>query len=271
MTPGTAQASNVQTSHASSVTSAPVIGVVDTRSGASFAPVLAPASLGVIFGDPQQSPLAIQSSAAENGTLPYELAGVSVTFGGQAAQLVSVSPARINFVVPQGFTSGEAEVIVTLKEGYLSLGKASVIPTAPALFTADGSGAGDALVLNAATYMRGAFDVTTDQNLSVDKRTRLIMYATGLSGGLANTNATNDVKSGTKTITNLSESVLVEARTLDGRVYQLPVEFAGANGPIAGLDQLNIVLVEQLRGAGSVALTIIANGQRSNAATVTVR
>jgi uncharacterized protein (TIGR03437 family) len=97
------------------------------------------------------------------------------------------------------------------------------------------------------------------------------MYATGISGGAANTKTANDVSTNNGTIMNLSESVTVEARTPDGRVYQLPVEFAGALGSVAGLDQLNIILVPELRGAGTVELTLIAGGQRSNSAAISVR
>ncbi|HEV7904447.1 MAG TPA: hypothetical protein VGO96_11455, partial [Pyrinomonadaceae bacterium] len=68
------------------------------------------------------------------------------------------------------------------------------------------------------------------------------------------------------------ESLTVEARTSDGRVYHLPVEFAGAvEGRLPGLDQVNVLLHAELRGAGLVDLTIIINGQRSNTAAINIR
>jgi uncharacterized protein (TIGR03437 family) len=42
------------------------------------------------------------------------------------------------------------------------------------------------------------------------------------------------------------------AHTQDGHVYSLPVEFAGPQGGIPGLDQINVVLIPELRGAGTV-------------------
>jgi hypothetical protein len=51
---------------------------------------------------------------------------------------------------------------------------------------------------------------------------------------------------------NLAESVVVEARTSDGRVMQLPVEFAGALGRLPGLDQIDVVLIPDLQGASAV-------------------
>jgi uncharacterized protein (TIGR03437 family) len=52
----------------------------------------------------------------------------------------------------------------------------------------------------------------------------------------------------------------------------LPVEFVGAvEGRLPGLDQVNVLLHPELRGAGLVDLTIIINGQRSNTAAINIR
>ena len=251
----------------------PVIGAAETRSSASFTPVVAPQGLATVTGDANMSPLAMQEgSAAQNAALPYELGGTSVSIGGRAAQVLSVSPARLGFLVPSGLPAGEAEVIVTSESGYVSRGTITVAALAPGIFTTSGNGTGEAVVMNAATYTRGQFDVTTEANLSPDKRTRLMLFATGFSAGAANTNANNDVRlDNTTLLANLAESVAVEARLSDGRTYQLALEYAGWQGRFAGLDQLVVVLPSELRGAGSVQLTIIVAGQRSNSATISVR
>ncbi|HKQ99577.1 MAG TPA: IPT/TIG domain-containing protein [Pyrinomonadaceae bacterium] len=260
---------------AHAVSSAPfIIGPADTRSNASLAPLVAPRSIGVIIGDPNQSPLALQTksaTSAPNGQLPFELEGVSVTIGGQSAQLISISPSRVTFYVPAGLPNGESEVIVTTQDGYVSRGTTSVAALAPALFTESGSGSGAGVVMNAGSYARGSFDVTTALNLSADKRTRLMLLATGISNGAANQSAANDIPTGSATLINVAESVAVEARTSDGRVMQLPVEYAGAQGRFPGLDQVNFVLVPELKGAGNVELTVIVGTQRSNKVTVSIR
>ncbi|HEX7773954.1 MAG TPA: hypothetical protein VF435_16145, partial [Pyrinomonadaceae bacterium] len=88
----------------------------------------------------------------------------------------------------------------------------------------------------------------------------------------ANTNTANDVLLGNgKKIANLAESVAVEARTNDGKVYMLAVEFAGAQGTLAGLDQVNVALAPDLTGAGSVQLTLVVNGVRSNTMRIMVK
>jgi uncharacterized protein (TIGR03437 family) len=51
----------------------------------------------------------------------------------------------------------------------------------------------------------------------------------------------------------------------------LPVEFAGAQGLLPGLDQINVILIPELKGVGNVQLTLIVNGQRSNAPSVFIK
>ena len=71
--------------------------------------------------------------------------------------------------------------------------------------------------------------------------------------------------------TNYAEAITVEARVSGGKVFNLPVEFAGAQGVLPGLYQVTVVLTSELRRAGSVQLTLIVGGQRSNAPTITIR
>jgi uncharacterized protein (TIGR03437 family) len=264
--------------HALAVASSlPFIGAANSFSSASMSPVLSPRSLGTITGNAAQSPLARSGVVADtsgNKVPPFELGGASVSVGGYAAPLLYVSPTRITFVVPQGFSQeGELEVIVTSQEGYISLGTTMIHAVSPALFTADASGAGQALVMNGSEPASASFDVLSPHAFGTDKRTRVMLYATGISAGAANLYADNDVRAADGgTIVNVAESLTVEARTADGRVYHLPVEFAGAvEGRLPGLDQVNILLHPELRGAGLVDLTIIINGQRSNTAAISIR
>jgi uncharacterized protein (TIGR03437 family) len=275
---GTASAGdNAHASAVAAATNLPFIGAANTFSSASMSPVLSTHSLGTIMGgDAAQSPLARSGVVADtsgNKLLPFELAGASVSVGGRAAPLLYVSPARVSFLVPQGLPQGELEVIVTSQDGYVSRGTATINAVAPALFTADASGAGQALVMNGSEPASASFDVTSPHAFGTDKRTRVMLYATGISAGAPNLYADNDVRTaGGGTLANVAESLTVEARTADGRVYHLPVEFAGAvEGRLPGLDQVNVLLHPELRGAGHVDLTIIINGQRSNTAAISIR
>jgi uncharacterized protein (TIGR03437 family) len=40
---------------------------------------------------------------------------------------------------------------------------------------------------------------------------------------------------------------------------------------LPGLDQINVILIPQLKGAGTVQLTLVVGGQRSNAPTVFIK
>jgi uncharacterized protein (TIGR03437 family) len=149
-------------------------------------------------------------------------------------------------------------------------GKATQIsPLSLRILALSVSGMGDALALNAATMTSGDFNVRTPENFGGDKQTRMMIFASGLSGVL-NTNTSNDIIFGASISPNIAESVIVEARTADNRIFQLPVEFAGPSGQGFGVGQVNVLLNGELRGAGGVELTLIVRGQRSNTATIKV-
>jgi uncharacterized protein (TIGR03437 family) len=139
----------------------------------------------------------------------------------------------------------------------------------PRIFTLNSSGIGAAVALNAATLKPGEFSVTTLENLGVDKTTRVMIFGSGFTNEVLST-ITGDSSIDPGTFPNLAASVIVEARTSDNRVFQLPVEFVGPSGRSNGLDQINVRLVVELRGAGSVQLTLIVAGQRSNGATIKI-
>jgi uncharacterized protein (TIGR03437 family) len=51
----------------------------------------------------------------------------------------------------------------------------------------------------------------------------------------------------------------------------LPVEFAGAEGTVPGLDQVTVILRPELKGAGIVQMTLIVGGRRSSSPTVVIK
>jgi uncharacterized protein (TIGR03437 family) len=274
LSPGAGSPPQGDLAHAVSAMPPPVIGTASTLSAASLAPVVSPASLATIVGDAARSPLANSAASAPRlarADLPYELAGASVTIAGRAAPLLYASQSRLSFLVPSGLPAGEAEVIVTSQDGYVSSGTVAVAPLAPALFARDGTG--DGVAFNASGPGGDAFDVRTPSNLGPDKRTRLSLLATGLSSDASlNTYLPNDVRaSAAETVANFAESVSVEARRGDGRTLALQVEYAGASFATAGVDQINFLLADELRGAGRVEITLVVAGRRSNTVSVNIR
>ena len=250
-----------------------VIGTAGSGLGPAADGLVSPESQGSLFGNPTVAPLSTQTAFADmsaNSALPFELDGVSVSIAGHAVPLMYVSPGRVTFLVPTDLPTGENEVIVVAQSGYVSKGLISVEPNVTRIMTATGDESGSALALNSTKQVNEELPVTTVQNYGTDQRTRVTLFATGVIGSAANSDTSNDVVADGKVWVNVAESVTVEARTADNRVYQLPVEFAGARG-VPGLDQINVVLVPQLQGAGTVSLTLIVNGHRSNAPSIRVK
>jgi uncharacterized protein (TIGR03437 family) len=249
------------------------IGTAGSGLGPAADGFVSPESQGSLFGNPGVAPLSTATAFADlstASTLPFELEGVSVSIGGHAVPVMFVSPGRVTFLVTADLPAGENEVIVVTQSGYLSKGLITVESNVTRIMTATGDENGAALALNASKQVSEELPVNTSQNYNADKRTRVTFFATGVSGSAANTDSSNDVVADGKVWVNVAESVIVEARTLDNRVFQLPVEFAGARG-VPGLDQINVVLVPQLANAGTVNLTLIVNGRRSNASTIRVK
>src|SRR5207247_548776 len=78
--------------------------------------------------------------------LPTNLGGVTLsvidsTGVQRSAPLIFVSPAQINFVVPDGTAAGAANFIVTKDSGNLTY-SGTIQTVAPALFSMNGTGAG---------------------------------------------------------------------------------------------------------------------------------
>jgi uncharacterized protein (TIGR03437 family) len=251
----------------------PLIGAANVGYAPASSSMIAPLSLAGVFAD-GSSPLAAQTifAALSPATaLPFELAGTSVTIDGKCVRLLYVSPTRLTFYLGVDATLGAAEVLVTSQDGYVSRAVVSVANNATRIFTFSEQSNGLAVAINTAKQMDGNFTVTTAENLGPDKRTRLTIFATGISGSAANTDARNDLTVDGRIRSNFAESVIVEARTLNGSIFRLPVEFAGRLDGLPGLDQLSLVLINELSGAGSIELTVIVNGQRSNTTSIVIR
>jgi uncharacterized protein (TIGR03437 family) len=206
-----------------------------------------------------------------NGGGAFEVAGVGVTFGGEATIVLSVSPTELTVVVPADLTGGIADVVVSSREGFILHGAANVSGLNPSLFAPTGDTGGSGIVFDTFSQRLGPFSVTPSIWIGLDARTRLSILATGLTSGLSNSDVSNDTwLSNGQLLENLSENVSVVATVPDGRVFWLKVEYAGAQGQLTGLDQINVVLPPELAGAGTAQLTVVAGGHVSNPVTISL-
>ena len=224
-------------------------------SAASYQAAVSPNSLASLFG----SGLSDGTAAAQldpSGQLPTQLAGVSVLVNGGAAPLLYVSSSQINFLVPAGTDIGTADVVVQSSTlGVNFKGTMQVRNVAPGIFSSDGSGQGPGAILNAVTFAGGPFLVETAANPGADKRTRLAVYATGLRYA---GNPSHDPA-------RPNAAIQVQAHDHLGNNYS--VEYAGAAPGFFGLDQINLIVPAAADGAGTLSLTIAAEGYVSNTVT----
>ncbi len=177
----------------------------------------------------------LQSQRLSDGTFPTNVAGTRVTVSGRAAQIFFVSPAQVNFLVPPQTEIGTAEVIVTNGENFPSRGTVPTLRAAPGIFTRTGDGIGEGLILNSDTLQEGPFDPTSG-NL------HLSIFTTGARNAIQTT------------------------VSIGGRLVNAESVIPSPNMP--GLDEVHVRVPSDLRGAGTVNLSINSDGRDSNPVTV---
>lgn len=223
---------------------------------------VAPGSLASLYG----GNLAAAEARASSQPLPTLLGGVSLTVTDAAgvprnAPLIYVSPAQINFVIPDGTASGAATVTVS-NGGATQTFAASILPVAPTLFSMNGTGTGVA----AATAIRvqvpnpqAQFPVPVFQcdpsgctAVPIDVGVDAPVYVTFYGSGIRNRSSLANV-----------------TVTING--VRVPVSYAGPAPGFAGLDQVNVGLVLGLRGSGESNVALTVDGQASNIVTIRIQ
>jgi uncharacterized protein (TIGR03437 family) len=238
-------------------------------SAASFdGETLAPDSIIAAFG----SGLAGAVQVAESLPLPTSMAGVSVkvkdaTGAELPAPLYFVSPTQINYLIPANAAAGIATVTVINGNTAVAARLVQIAPVAPALFTANASGRGVATGLVLRVKADGsqsyepiaAFDPAQSQvvPLPIDlgpdlgasgDQVFLVLFGTGLR----------------------HRSALSSVSVRIGGT-NAPVFYAGAQGNLAGLDQVNLSLPRSLAGRGELDVVLTVEGKTANIVKVKIK
>lgn len=234
--------------------------ILSVVSAANDQPVISPNSLATIFGSNLSQGVASAQLNA-SGALPTSLDGTTVFVGGNAAQLLYVSPQQINFLVPARTPLGSANVTVESSNSQTPASSAaSVALISPGLFTIPCLRPSRGAALNGVTFALEPFQVVTPQNQSADKRTRLSLFGTGLRyAGNA---------SGDPNVVNVANAITAQATDSLGITRPLTVEYAGPAPDYFGLDQVNVVLPNELEGGGLVNLRLLSGNAISNSVSV---
>ena len=123
----------------------------------------------------------------------------------------------------------------------------------PILFAEEGTER--AIVLDSVTMLRDPLPVVTQNNLSVDQRTRILLFAANIE----------------MTPGENASTVTAQAEDSQSRVYSLAVEAVELVPGYDCLTQVNLRLADELASAESIWITITLRGQTSNRVLVRIR
>ena len=109
---------------------------------------IAPGEIVTLKGSGLGPAQLVSAHAGSDGFYPTQLSGTSVQFNGVSAPLLYTSATQVAAVAPYGVTGPAVQVTVTYQGQTSVPATVQVFATAPGLFTADGTGAGQAAAIN---------------------------------------------------------------------------------------------------------------------------
>jgi uncharacterized protein (TIGR03437 family) len=117
--------------------------------GASNLPgPIAPGEIVTIYGAGLGPAQPAQYQAGSGAVVPTQLGGVSVAFNGIFAPVLYASATQVTAVVPYNVSGPAAQVVASYQSLITLSVSVPLAPSAPALFTADSSGLGQAIASN---------------------------------------------------------------------------------------------------------------------------
>lgn len=235
-------------------------GQLAVVSAADYLPRLAPGSLCSAFG----TKLAVPISQLEPSSSLYQRNGTTVeiqdSFGRIhriplffASSVAEGSYDQVNFYLPEGVPPGTAIVTITSSTGEVSQGTISAQSFAPAIFTKQQNGKGEASVVGTSDGVNFDFGFAKqDPNRDV--------YVSIFGTGWRFANQSQ----GGKTLEFVSE-IAAPRNDITVEVNRQPVEvlYAGAQPEFLGLDQINLKLPRDLK-PGLYPMVIKIGDQMSN-------
>jgi uncharacterized protein (TIGR03437 family) len=227
-------------------------GRVEIVSGAGYgAGSVAPESIATIFG---YNFAASQESA---GSLPLpiqilttQVSIVDSTSATYVAPLFMVSPNQINFLVPRGIAAGRALASVRRDGETSMLIDFDVDPLAPGLFTVGASSKAAALVQRVKADGSQSYEPVSgpiDLGPETDQ-VYLVLFGTGLR-------------------TNSG----IGAVAAHVGIREATVTFAGPQGSLEGVDQVNLLLPRIIAGHGPMNVSVTVDGYESNTVIIEAR
>jgi uncharacterized protein (TIGR03437 family) len=211
------------------------------NSGSLLSSPIAPGEIISLFGT-GLGPTDPQTAHVTANRVDTTLGGTRVTVDGKPSPLLLAQDGQINAIIPYSVAGKSAVDVQVEYQGVRSTTASfSVADAAPAIFTADGSGRGQAALLNEDTSVN--FDLNP-----ADRGSVAVLYATG--AGLM----TPPSEDGTIMGSALAHPLLTVSVLVDGQTAE--VLYAGsAPGQVAGVLQVNFRIPGLLR-TGPVGLLV---------------
>ena len=196
----------------------------------------------------------VSARAGSDGLYPTQLSGTSVQFNGVSAPLLYTSATQVAAVAPYGVTGPTVQVTVTYQGQASVPATIQVFAAAPGLFTADGTGAGQAAAINQDGTINSASNPAPLGSV-------ISLYATG--GGQTSPVGVDGQLS---TSPLASQSLPVQVYVGQEMVLSTAqLQYAGpAPGEIAGLMQINVPLPLGLKTGSAVPVAIFVGTSLSS-------
>jgi uncharacterized protein (TIGR03437 family) len=229
-------------------------GTVTAAGPASYAPGLAPGSLAFAYGN-----FLLDSPSVAGGLpLPNNLAGVSLQFdNGLSAPVLAASNGRVTFQVPWEMAGQSRAMLVVTVNGRTGAAQpVALAPFAPAIFSVNGRGTGQAAIFDLSNRLVDASNPATPGS------TVLQIYCTGLGVVQANQPATGFPASG--------HPLSMTATIPDVYIGNTPasVLFCGLVPGLVGVYQVNALLPAGVPRGTMVPVTL---GPYSNAPVIAIK
>ncbi|MBZ5609162.1 MAG: hypothetical protein LAP38_12945 [Acidobacteriia bacterium] len=225
---------------------------------------IAPGEIVTLKGSGLGPAQLVSARAGSDGFYPTQLSGTSVQFNGVAAPLLYTSATQVAAVAPYGVTGPAVQVTVTY-QGQTSIpATIRVFAAAPGLFTADGTGAGQAAAINQDGTLNSASNPAPIGSV-------ISLYATG-GGQTSPAGVDGQVSASPLASQSLPVQVYIGQQLV---LSTAQLQYAGpAPGEIAGVMQINVQLPPGLKTGSTVPVAIFvgtANSSSQSNVTIAVR
>ncbi|HEV2689466.1 MAG TPA: IPT/TIG domain-containing protein, partial [Bryobacteraceae bacterium] len=216
--------------------------VAVTNAGSNLSGPIAPGEIVVMYGSGLGPDQLTQSQFGNDGLVPTQLADTAVSFNGIYAPIIYTSATQVAAVVPYVTSGTSAQVTITYQGQIPAAATVNVVSTAPALFTSDGSGVGQAAAVNPG----GSTNTTATPSKIGDV---IVLFATGegqtMPAGI----------DGKPASTPLPKPLLPVTVNIGGQPAELQY-YGGAPGEVAGVMQVNVKIPPGVSGNVPVMLRV---------------